>query len=117
MSSPNAAPNIVPFPDLRVVHTPSTEIPHYVGTPRTPTTTRGGDGETPDTERLRGELDRDLAALGVCYRRRIFRLFYLEEIAEALVEVQDARQDGRVYNAAGLFIRVLEGNTGRSVFR
>ncbi len=66
---------------------------------------------------MRRQLDTALSRLGVCYRGRVFRLFSLEEIATALLEVEDAQRVGRVYNPAGLFIRVLEGNTGRSVFR
>ena len=114
----NPAPNVVPFRPRVVPSQPEPEILPYVGGfPVVPAVSADGGGESPDTLRLKDELDRELAALGVCYRRRIFRLFQLEEIAEALVEVEDARRAGGVHSPAGLFVSVLEGNTGRSVFR
>ena len=116
MSRSNPTPNVVPFP-LRVLPELSTRILPYDAPVVVPDHGTDGGGESPDTLRLRDELDRELAALGVCYRRRIFRLFALEEIAEALVEVEDARRAGGVHSPAGLFVRVLEGNTDRSVFR
>ena len=115
-AKPERNSNIVPFRP-RVLPDLSTEILPYDAPVLVPDHGADGGGESPDTLRLRDELDRELAALGVCYRRRIFRLFALEEIAEALVEVEDARRAGGVHSPAGLFVSVLQGNTGRSAFR
>ncbi len=67
---------------------------------------------------MRRQVDAELARLGVCYRGRIWRLFALRDVAQALGEVEDCLRAGqRIVNPAGLLVRVLEGNTGRSVFR
>ncbi len=74
----------------------------------------------PGSEGLKAQLWEDLSALGVSYKPLIFKRYDLEEIALSLADVQDQRRSPQaryIRNWGGLFVRVLEANTGKLLFR